>query len=505
VFTVVKVTPTLDYGFVFSNMPSWCPVPLLSVLIPCYNESTTLHALVERVLAAPPADIPKELVIVDDASTDGSREVLIELARERPEIKAFFHEKNQGKGAAIRTAQKACTGDIVIIQDADLECNPDHYPDLIAPIRCGRADVVYGSRFSGGRPRRVPSLGHLLKNRLLTLISNLATNLSITDMETCYKAFYGPFFRAIPIRSNRFGIEPELTAKVANLGLRVFEVPIDYEARIYDVGKKIGWKDGLSALFTIARYGLTDAFLKGVDEGIVDPLAMRRAQRFNAWMFMRMKPYVGQRVLVLGSGVGQVMLHMLDRKLVVAGGSNPLYIDRVRGLFAGNPNVRAECFDPANSAGDKHFQDDRLDTVICVNALERAERDQEMLRFFHEVLAPGGRLLLLVPNCSGYYGTLDASIGNRRRYRRNELIEKMSSAGFAVEKVFGLNHAGALGWFINSRILRFKMSPAGRVTVSNSLVPLVRFLDRLLPIPALSLMAVGKKPDADVGHSAVRN
>src|SRR5437867_1736688 len=229
--------------------------PRLSVLVPVYNEAGTLHAVLERVMAVP---IPKEIIVVDDGSTDGTRAVLEELhaaTRETPEnrLVVLFQEQNQGKGAAVRRAVEHVTGEIALVQDADLEYDPAEYPRLIQPILDGHADVVFGSRFLGS-PRRVLFFWHTVANRLLTLVSNVCTNLNLTDMETCYKVFRANILRRIPIRSNRFGLEPELTAKVAHLRCRVYEVPIAYHGRQYSERKKIAWKDGFSALWTIFRF-----------------------------------------------------------------------------------------------------------------------------------------------------------------------------------------------------------------------------------------------------------
>ncbi len=224
----------------------------LSVVIPVYNEKDTLMQLVERVLATP---YDKELLMVDDFSTDGTRDLLEKL--DHPNIRVFFHEKNRGKGAALRTAFKHATGDIVLIQDADLEYDPAEYPKLIAPIEQDLADVVYGSRFLGG-PHRVLFFWHYLGNQFLTTLSNMMTNLNLTDMETCYKVFRREVIQSIPLKSDRFGFEPEVTAKIARRGYRVYETPISYHGRTYAEGKKIGWKDGVNAIWTILRYRLGD-------------------------------------------------------------------------------------------------------------------------------------------------------------------------------------------------------------------------------------------------------
>lgn len=223
----------------------------LSIVIPCYNESRTIRTIVDRVRAAPVKD--KEIIIVDDCSRDGTRDVL--RTQIAPLVdKIIFHEVNQGKGAALRTGFAAATGDAVIVQDADLEYDPNEYPHLLQPLIDGRADVVFGSRFQGGQPHRVVYFWHMVGNKFLTLCSNMATNLNLTDMETCYKAMTRDVAARLDLRSQRFGIEPEITCKVSRLGVRIYEVPISYHGRTYAEGKKIGLKDAIQALWTIIRF-----------------------------------------------------------------------------------------------------------------------------------------------------------------------------------------------------------------------------------------------------------
>ena len=225
----------------------------LSILIPVLNEEATLEEIIEQVQKTP---FEKELVIVDDGSTDRTPEMLKELQERYDNIRVFRHEKNSGKGAAIATALNNFEGDVVLIQDADLEYSPEDYPALLKPIEEGHADVVYGSRFLGGSYGRVHLYHHYLGNRLLTIISNLVTNLNLTDMETCYKAFRADVARRLDIQSNGFALEPEITCKVAKMKARIYEVPVRYAGRDYAAGKKIRPRDGISAVWALLKYGL---------------------------------------------------------------------------------------------------------------------------------------------------------------------------------------------------------------------------------------------------------
>ena len=224
----------------------------LSVVIPVYNEHETINEILAAVRAV---ELEKEIILVDDFSTDGTRDKLQQIEQSGT-AKVLYHEKNRGKGAALRTGFKAATGDLVIIQDADMEYDPQEYPKLIQPILDGKADVVYGSRFAGGESHRVLYFWHCVGNRFLTLLSNCLTNLNLTDMETCYKVFRREIIQSVDIREDRFGFEPEITAKIARMGCRIYEVGISYSGRTYEKGKKIGWKDGMRAIWCILKYNL---------------------------------------------------------------------------------------------------------------------------------------------------------------------------------------------------------------------------------------------------------
>jgi len=228
-------------------------VPTVSIVIPCYNEAATLEQVVDKVLAAPVANM--EVIVVDDGSTDASAELLRDKIEPRV-ARVLRHERNQGKGAALRTGFAAARGEIVLVQDADLEYDPRDYPRLLQPILEDRADVVFGSRFTGGESHRVLYFWHSVMNKLLTLLSNMLTDLNLTDMEVCYKVFRRSVLERITIEEDRFGFEPEITAKVAKQGWRIYEVGISYSGRTYEEGKKIGWRDGVRAVWCIVKYNL---------------------------------------------------------------------------------------------------------------------------------------------------------------------------------------------------------------------------------------------------------
>ncbi len=230
----------------------------LSILIPVFNEEATLITLLDMVHNADSLGLEKELIIVDDGSTDNTRAILSELDTAKYNAKIYYHERNQGKGAALRTAQGYAEGDLIMIQDADLEYDPKEYPELLRPLVEGRADVVYGSRLCGGKPTRAFKIMHLFGNKFLSLVTNILYNATLTDMETCYKVFKRDIFKKVKIKCDRFDFEPEITAKVLKQGVRLYELPISYYGRDYDEGKKITWKDGIWAILALIRFRFTD-------------------------------------------------------------------------------------------------------------------------------------------------------------------------------------------------------------------------------------------------------
>jgi SAM-dependent methyltransferase len=436
--------------------------------------------------------IDKEIVLVDDASTDGSRELLRQLVSRAggDRLRAFFHEHNRGKTAALRTGIAAAAGEIIIVQDADLEYDPNDYPRLIQPIVEGRADVVYGSRFLGS-PRRVLMFWHTVGNKLLTLISNAFTNLNLTDMETCYKAFRADILKTIPIRSERFGFEPEITAKVARMRCRIYEVPISYSGRQYWEGKKITWKDAFHAVGVIVRCALVDD-TPTADAGHTTLRRVERLGRYNRYVCERINPYVGRRVLEVGSGTGNMIRYFTNRSLVVATDVNPDYLDVLRRAFERQPNVVVEPLDLAAPNFDSIGRH-ACDTILCLNVLGFIDDDRKVLERFHHLLPDGGRVILLLPMLPGLYGSIDRALQHRRRYTRAEAATKLTDAGFTVEHLSPLNVLGIAGWYLNSRLLGRTSVPGAQAKLSDWLTPLLRLEEKLHPPVGMSLLAVGRK------------
>jgi glycosyltransferase involved in cell wall biosynthesis len=466
---------------------------LLSILIPVYNERTVVEKSLALVLAAElPENMERELVIVDDCSTDGTSEILKRVAEAEPRIRLIRHPVNQGKGAAVRTAIEKATGDFCLVQDADLEYDPSEYVKLLKPLLTGHADAVFGSRYLAGEQSRLLPFWHSMINKGLTLVSNMFSNLNVTDMETCYKVFRTDLLKSIPIRSDRFGFEPEITMKTSKRKLRVYEVPISYHGRTYEEGKKIGWKDGLKALGVILYFWVVDdLYVPTYGRGLLNSLT--GTPQYLSWLTRVLRPNLGDTVLEIGAGLGNLTGRLMARKLnYVAAEKDPLYLHALRNRFLRTPSVTVCRLDPENPADYERWTE-QFDTALCVNVLESTRDPQAVLESLGRCVKPGGNLLVLVPQGPGLFGSLDRGMGHLHRFSRAQIEQMVGTAGFRVERVHQLNKVGTVSWWIYGKLLgRTKISKPA-LKLFDKTVWIWRRVDGLFPWPGLSLVVLARK------------
>jgi glycosyltransferase involved in cell wall biosynthesis len=466
---------------------------VLSVLIPLYNEEEFVRELLQRVVRAKlPQGVSREIIVVDDCSTDGSAEIVEDFIATCPvPIRLLRHVTNQGKGAAVRAAIQAATGRWSIIQDADLEYDPDEYPRLLRPLLEGKADVVYGSRFLSSDERRVLYFWHSLANRGLTTICNMVCDLNLTDMETCYKVFRTSLAQSIPLQSNRFGIDPELTVKFARRRARVYETYISYHGRTYEEGKKIGLRDAFDVLWVITRSRFTKKLYSDGGHANLDALSL--AGNFNRWMADTIAPYVGARVLEIGAGIGNLTRRLCPRReLYAATDIDTEHLEVLRKKFQHRPAVRIARLD-AEKAEDFAAWAGAVDSVICLNVLEHIEHDAEALQNIRNCLIPGGRLILLVPNGPEAFGALDRAVGHFRRYTPEGLTKLLYENGYALETMISFNRVSWPGWRFTGQVLKSgRLSPFS-MWAFDKFVWLWKAIDGKLPWKAVSIIAIAKR------------
>ncbi len=462
----------------------------LSVLIPVYNERRTVRTIFRRVLQAT-LPVAIEVIAVDDGSSDGSFEILEELALSDPRIKVFRHTQNQGKGAAIHTAIKEMTGDIAIVQDADLEYDPAEIAKVIEPILDGRAEAVFGTRFGGSECHRVLYYWHSVGNRLLTWLTNIVCDVNLSDMETCYKAVKADILKQTPLRCKRFGIEPELTVRLAQWGARIYEVPISYSGRTYAEGKKITWKDAVDALRVLIWAGFLDKQFTTHDGYYV--LSAIRGSGLNRWMFEQFSKFVGNKVLEAGCGIGNLTSLMLNRDGLLCVDVDPLYIEMISRRFGHLENFEASLMDLCDNDRYDEFEKSNFDTIICLNVLEHLPDDEQVLRNFYRSLSAGGHAIVLVPQHPWLFSAVDTTVGHYRRYTKDELAKKMKAAGFTIVSMQDFNKLGVPGWLYNKVLGRKYLSP-NQMWCFNLVLPIAKLVERVGVLPALSAIAIVRKP-----------
>jgi glycosyltransferase involved in cell wall biosynthesis len=503
-------------------------MPSLSVLVPAYNEQHLVAASLERlaILEGSPHLDRVQVIVVDDSSRDGTPGALaafalargillasppaaaprggdgpvpsIELGRGRHGKTDWIflrHARNGGKGTAIQSALAVADGDYSVIHDADLEYHPRDILRIVDVFVREKADAVFGSRFAGAESRRVLLFRHQIGNKLLTFLTNLATNLNLTDMESCYKAVRTDLLRSIPLVSNDFRLEPELAIKLAKREARIFEVPISYSGRTYQEGKKIGWRDGFRALAAIVRFMFSDDIYVRDEHGSQMLGRLSRAGRFNGWMADVIRPFLGTRLLEIGSGTGNLTRRLVPRDVYVASDVNPLYLKTLENLSADRPYLAAQYTDVTDLASYPQLAGG-FDSVVCLNVIEHVDDDLGALRNIRSVLSEGGRAVVLVPNGPWNFGTLDEVLGHKRRYTEASLREVAGRAGLEVKEIVRFNRVSSLPWFLNGRVMRKKSFGLLQIKIVDWITPISRVVDRFLPFPPLSLIAVmERRPD----------
>jgi glycosyltransferase involved in cell wall biosynthesis len=475
----------------------------LSVIVPAYNEQYLVEASLERlkILGDSPLLHLVNVIVVDDGSTDETAEAIArfrnileaDVRDDKLQWQFVRHEKNQGKGAAIRTGLSKVDTELVVIHDADLEYHPRDLLQMVELFLFEDADAVFGSRFMSGGYKRALFFRHALGNKFLTLLCDIICDLNLTDMETCYKMTRADLLKSIPLESSTFDVEPELTIKLAKRGARIFEVPISYSGRTYHEGKKISWRDGARALWAILRYGASSRIYTEDAHGgeILDRL--NRAPRFTRWMADVVRPYVGVRVLEIGAGIGNMSVHLMPRSIYWATDVNPYYLNYLETLRPTRPYMRVGYTDAMKLESFPKGQD--FNTIVCLNVIEHVPDDIGALRNVHETLTDGGTAIVLVPYGPELYGSLDEVLGHCRRYTEEQLAGVAQQAGFRVEQILKFNRPGVPAWWLNGKILRRKTFGMGQIRLLNVLTPIFRRIDSWLPLPPLSIIAILRKQE----------
>lgn len=466
----------------------------LSILVPVYNERAVVETSLAKVMEASlPEGVDREIILVDDCSTDGTSEILDRIVAAHPSIRLIHKPVNEGKGAAIRTAIQHATGDFCLVQDADLEYDPSEYSRLLKPLLDGHADAVFGSRYLAAEQSRVLPFWHSMINKALTTLSNMFSNLNVTDMETCYKVFRTDLLKSIPIRSNRFGFEPEITMKASKRKLRIYEVPISYHGRTFEEGKKIGWRDGIKALGAILYFWM-------IDDLYVEPYGRGHLHNITGtpqyvdWLTRLLRPHLSGRVLEVGAGIGNLAGRMMGkRQLYCAVEKDPLYLHALKNRFLRTPNVQVRSLDPESAAACETLPA-TFETAIAAGVLEYAGDPGGIVKNLAGRLESGGKLLIIVPNGQSLFCNLDRALGHKRRFDSGELGRLIVDAGLEVHSIRSFNSMAYLAWVVSGKIFGSQRLNRFTLKLFDKTVWFWRRIDALLPWPGLTLYAIAVKP-----------
>jgi glycosyltransferase involved in cell wall biosynthesis len=448
-----------------------------------------------------------EVIVVDDASTDGTADLVRAMAaapanpggdpqQVAAKLRVVLHDRAQGIGAAWRTGFHHAAGDIIITQHPSLQYDPADYPRLVEPIVNGKADAVYGSRFRAD-VRRITYFWHAMGSRLITFVGNMVADLNLTDLLTTARAFRADVLRDLSLRSSGYGMAAELIIKLARIRARIYEVPVGYYGHPYWERNRYRWRDVFGTLVTLLRYALNDD-LASAHPDYRGLKRMERLVRYNGFLFEKIAPYLGQRVLEVGSGTGNMTPYLLGRELVVVSDNNPRYLALLRNTFERTPNV-AVCSLALDSPDLCSLAEFRFDTIVVLNVLEHIADDVRTLVRLREILEPNGRVVVISPILMRLFSPMDRALGHFRRYERGELDAKLVQAGFTIERVSYYNIPGMIGWYLNFRILRRRTVPGFQSRLNDWLVPVLRFEERLRPRIGMSVLVVGRKLDRPVG------
>ena len=478
--------------------------PRVSVIVPALNEAATIAICLARVLEQP---FVAEVIVVDDGSTDDTASIVRQM--DDPRVRVMSHPVNRGKGASIRTAVPLCSASYIAIQDADLEYDPADLRRLLEPLDSGEADVVYGSRFLPTGARRALYFWHSMGNKALTLACNMVSNLNLTDMETCYKVFRREALQSLVLEEDRFGIEPELTIKSAASGFAVYEVGISYHGRTYDEGKKIGWKDGLSAVRCIVTYGATERRRKGRKRRLQAPPHeqsrelhaslenLKGVDNYYDWIVDLIEPFLGDRVLEIGAGVGTVSARIgMGGRSVVAVEPDPRAFAELDMWAQGNSrhSAIAGTLSEATTSITPDFS-----SAVMVNVLEHIDNEVAELSLIRDHLRPGGHIAIWVPAHEVLFARFDESVGHYRRYNKRRLAALADMAGLEVVQLRYVNPVGALGWLATATALRITPTESSLASAFDKyVVPVTRKAERRWePAFGQSVLMIARKPATD--------